>query len=92
MVAEIARGLTLITRRPVVTDAAPGWVGPVCQDEEMAVWLLRAIVVENVSVRREGVTLFLPAGPAYRVEKEIRNVITAVAKTYHYWTEHRAAR
>jgi sirohydrochlorin cobaltochelatase len=92
VVAEIARGLALITHLPVVTDAAPGWVGLVCPDEEMAVWMLRAIVVENVSVRREGATLFLPAGPAYRVEKEVKNVITAVAKTHHYWTEHRAAR
>ena len=58
----------------------------------MAVWLLRAIVVENVSVRREGATLFLPAGPGYRVEKEIKNVITAVAKTHHYWAEHRGGR
>ncbi|HEY0970265.1 MAG TPA: CbiX/SirB N-terminal domain-containing protein [Gemmatimonadales bacterium] len=92
VVAEIARGLSLITRLPVVTDAAPGWVGLVCPDDEMAVWLLRAITVENVCVRREGATLFLPAGPRYRVEKEIKNVITAVAKTHHYWTEHRAAR
>ena len=89
---EIARGLSLVTRLPVVADAAPGWVGLVCPDDEMAIWLLRAIVVENVSVRREGATLMLPAGPRYRVEKEIKNVITAVAKTHHYWTEHRAAR
>lgn len=91
-VAEIARGLALVTKLPVVTNAAPGWVGLICRNEEMAVWLLRAIVVENVSVRREGATIFLPAAPAYRVEKEIKNVITAVAKTYHYWTEHRTAR
>lgn len=89
---EIARGLSLITRLPAITASAPGWVGMVCPDEEAAIWLLRAIVVENVSVRREGATLFLPAGPAYRLEKEIKNVITAVAKTHHYWKEHRAAR
>ena len=75
----------------MVRDAAPGWVGLACPDEEMAIWMLRAITVENVSVRREGATLLLPAGPQYRVEKEIRNVVTAVAKTHHYWTEHRAA-
>lgn len=92
VVAEIARGLSLITQLPVVTDATPGWVGLVCPDEDMAIWLLRAITVENVSVRREGATLFLPAGPHFRVDREIRNVITAVAKTHHYWTEHRAAR
>jgi sirohydrochlorin cobaltochelatase len=54
----------------------------------MAVWLLRAIVVENVCVRREGSVLFLPAGPHYHLEQEIKNVITVVAKTLHYWMEH----
>lgn len=92
VIAEITRGLTLITRLPVVTEGTLGWVGLVCSDEEMAIWMLRAIVVENVSVRRQGATLFLPAGPQYRVEKEIKNVITVVAKTHHYWTEHRTTR
>ena len=59
-----------------------------CADEEMALWLLRAIVVENVCVRREQSVLFLPAGPDFRLEQEIKNVITVVAKTHHYWTEH----
>jgi sirohydrochlorin cobaltochelatase len=54
----------------------------------MAIWLLRAIIVENVSVRREDRTLLLPAGPQFRLDGEIKNVVTAVAKTYHYWKEH----
>jgi sirohydrochlorin cobaltochelatase len=54
----------------------------------MALWLLRAIVVENISVRREGTTLYFPAGPAFRLENEIKNVITVVAKTHHDWQEH----
>jgi hypothetical protein len=54
----------------------------------MAQWLLRAIVMENVSARAEGAHLDLPAGPAFRVEKEIKNVITVVAKTCHYWIDH----
>jgi hypothetical protein len=32
--------------------------------------------------------LLLPAGPAFQLEKEIKNVITVLAKTFHYWTEH----
>jgi sirohydrochlorin cobaltochelatase len=32
--------------------------------------------------------LLLPAGPQFRLEAEIKNVVTAVAKTYHYWKEH----
>ncbi len=54
----------------------------------MAGWLLRAIVTENVAVRAEGMALELPASPAFRLEKEIKNVITVIAKTCHYWTGH----
>jgi hypothetical protein len=89
VVAEIERGFRLVTGLPTMRSEKPGWVGLKCEDEEMALWLLRAIVVENVCVRREGTVLFLPAGPAFRLEKEIKNVITVVAKTHHYWTEHR---
>jgi sirohydrochlorin cobaltochelatase len=89
---ELERGIRMITGLPVVTDAAPGWIGVQCTDEEMAIWLMRAIVVENVMVRREGTVLFLPAGSRFTLENEIKNVVTAVAKTHHYWTEHVAAR
>jgi sirohydrochlorin cobaltochelatase len=54
----------------------------------MALWILRAVVVENVCVRREGSVLYLLAGPAFHLDKEIKNVITVVAKTHHNWTEH----
>ena len=91
VMAELARGLKLVTGLEVVIDAAPGWIGLVCADEAMALWLLRAIIVENVSVRREGHILFLPAAPGFQLEGEIKNVITVVAKTNHYWTEHRAS-
>lgn len=88
---ELTRGLRLITGWAIVRDAAPGWIGLVCPNEEAAIWLLRAILSENIAARREGATLFLPAGPAFTVEPEIKNVITVVAKTHHYWTEHIAA-
>jgi len=86
--AELKRGLELITGLPVLHNKQDGWIGLQCTDEEMALWLLRAIVVENVCVRREGSVLWLPAGPTFQLEKEIKNVITVVAKTHHYWTEH----
>jgi hypothetical protein len=54
----------------------------------MAAWLLRAIVMENVSARADGAALELPAAPGYRLEKEIKNVVTVVAKTCHYWQGH----
>lgn len=88
VVTEIERGLRLVTGLPLVENGSPGWVGVRCHDEAMALWLLRAIIVENVSVRHEGTALFLPAGPAFQLEKEIKNVITVLAKTHHYWNEH----
>jgi sirohydrochlorin cobaltochelatase len=54
----------------------------------MAGWLLRAIVMENVAARAEGPLLDLPASPGFRLAKEIKNVITVIAKTCHYWTGH----
>jgi sirohydrochlorin cobaltochelatase len=88
VLAELERGLRLVTGLPVVHSRSPGWVGLVCESEAMALWLLRAVVVENVSVRREGALLFLPAGPDFRLEYEIKNIITVAAKTHHYWSEH----
>ncbi|MCC9075556.1 sirohydrochlorin chelatase [Litorilinea aerophila] len=88
VLAELARGLRLVTGLPVVESATPGWIGLQCESEEMAIWLLRAIVVENVFARREGTVLFLPVGPHFRLAAEIKNVVTVVAKTHHYWQEH----
>ena len=79
----------MVTDLAVEPAPAPGWVRVECADEGMAGWLVRAIVgVENVSVRLEGTVIDLPAGPGYRLEKEIKNVITAIAKTSHYWLGH----
>lgn len=92
VVAEIERGIKLVTSLPVVTSKTPGWVGVRCESEEMAVWLMRAIIVENIMVRREGDVLYLPAGPRFTVKREIKNVITSIAKTVHYWSTHLLAR
>ena len=88
---ELERGLALVSGLPVRRSEVVGWIGIECMSEEMALWLLRAIVVENVTVRREGTTLWFPAGPDFRLEREIKNVVTVVAKTNHYWQEHVAA-
>ena len=85
---EIERGIRQVTNLEVVRDCTAGWIGMVCHSEEMALWLVRAIIVENVLVRREGKTIFLPASPDYGLHEEIKNVITVVAKTTHYWMDH----
>lgn len=88
VVQEICRGITMVTGLVPEACSTPGWVCVNCTSEVMAGWLVRAIVVENVSARCEGQALYLPASPAYRLEKEIKNVITVVAKTCHYWFDH----
>lgn len=89
VVEEICRGIELVCGLPVQSSPIAGWVRVNCTNWGMAEWLVRAIAMENISVRScEGATLDLPAGPGYRVEKEIKNVITAIAKTCHYWRGH----
>jgi hypothetical protein len=85
---EICRGVVLATDLDARTASAPGWIRVMCYSEAMAGWLVRAIVMENVAARAEGMALYLPAAPHFRLEREIKNVITVVAKTSHYWLGH----
>ena len=85
---EICRGIGMATGLPCEASAEPGWIHVGCDTDGMAGWLLRAITMENVAVRAEGSVLDLPAGPAYRLDKEIKNVVTVIAKTCHYWSGH----
>ena len=87
-VAEISRGIEMVTDLSPSPSPSPGWLRMECVTSGMAAWLLRAITIENVAVRADGAILELPAGPAYRLIKEIRNVITVIAKTAHYWVGH----
>lgn len=86
--AEICRGVRLAAELDAFPSETPGWISVQCDDETMAEWLARAIVMENVWARCDGDLLGLPAGPAYRIQKEIKNVITSIAKTAHYWLGH----
>lgn len=85
---EIARGLRMVTGLEVIDDVEPGWVGLVCRNPTSAVWMTMAINAENVRARQEGAVVFLPADATFTTDKEIKNVVTAVAKTWHYWSEH----
>jgi len=46
-----------------------------------------AIVAENGAARREGDRLLLPSSPDFALDKEIKNVVTAAAKTRRYQIE-----
>jgi sirohydrochlorin cobaltochelatase len=85
---ELVRGIGLAARLQAAPSSSPGWLRVRCRNHTMAEWLLRAITMENVSVRLEESAVLLPAGPAFRIEKEMKNVITVTAKTTHYWSGH----
>ncbi len=85
---EICRGVMLAAGLDAQPSVVPGWVRVECYGEPMANWLLRAITMENVAVRREAAFLDLPAATHFQLMKEIKNVVTVVAKTSHYWLEH----
>lgn len=91
VLAELERGIRLTTGLTTAQSLTLGWVGMVCDDEAMAIWILRATTVENICVRREANVIYFPAGPGFRLEHEIKNIITVAAKTHHYWTEHISA-
>ena len=91
-VEEICRGVRMVTDLEVHRSPLAGWVRVACLSDTMAGWLLRAITMENVAVRAEGATIELPAGPRFRIEKEIKNVVTVMAKTCHYWLGHTTRR
>ncbi len=85
---EICRGIRMVTGLRSYLSPTPGWVCVTCLGDAMAGWLHRAIVMENVAARRRGAVLELPVAPHFRLEKEIKNVITVIAKTCHYWLGH----
>jgi sirohydrochlorin cobaltochelatase len=85
---EICRGIKMVTGLRAYVAPDPGWICVTCQGDAMAGWLVRAIAMENVAVRRRGAILELPVSPHFRLEKEIKNVITVIAKTCHYWLGH----
>jgi hypothetical protein len=86
--AEICRGITLATDLEARPSPDPGWVRLTSLNDGMGGWLLRAIVMENVAVRVQGALVDLPAAPHFRLDKEIKNVVTVAAKTCHYWLGH----
>ncbi len=86
-VREILRGIQEVSGL-AATEIRPGWIGVPCASSSMATWLAEAVVAENVAAHAEGTLLCVPVGDFYTVKGEIKNVITAVAKTTHYWREH----
>jgi sirohydrochlorin cobaltochelatase len=87
VVDELCRGVEMVTGL-AAEPLTFGWIHVDCPSTSMAGWLVRAVNMENVSAHVDGMVLHLPAGPRFRLEKEIKNVITSIAKTCHYWLGH----
>lgn len=88
VVNELCRGIEMVTGLAAEPSLISGWIQMDCPSTSMAGWLVRAVNMENISGHADGMALHLPAGPHFRVEKEVKNVVTTIAKTCHYWLEH----
>src|SRR5437773_3780689 len=91
MVTEIRRGIWETTGL-FAEPQSPTWIAVSCESRAMAEWVGAAIVLENVTARVEDDRVLLPAGPRFRLEDEVKSIVTVVAKTQHYWTMHEPGR
>lgn len=85
--AEIIRGVREVSGLEA-HSSSPGWIGIRCESDGHARWLSTAIREENVQARADNTLLFVPVGDYFTLKGEIKNVVTAVAKTTHYWQDH----
>jgi len=88
VVDELCRGVEMVTGLAAEPSLTSGWIDVDCPNTTMAGWLVRGINMENVSAHADRAVLHLPASPRFRLEKEIKNVVTSIAKTCHYWVGH----
>ena len=84
---EIIRGIYEVSRLRA-QPLSPGWIGISCPEPGMAAWLKEAILEENVDAKIQDGWLCVPVSETFTMKSEIKSVITAVAKTSHYWQEH----
>ena len=87
MLSEMRRGIWETTGL-YAECPEPGRLAISCDSPAMARWMADAIVLENVEARAEDDRIVLPAGRGYRLDDEVKSIITVVAKTHHYWQAH----
>ena len=87
LAAEFSRGLRLTTGARVV-DGTAGWVGFTCDTEAKAIWMVRALAAENLTVRREGMNVLLPMSASFALEDEILDMVLATAHVHHFFEDH----
>lgn len=87
---EIMRGIYLVSGLRA-TPASAGWIAVECPIEGMAAWVAEQAVQENVMIEQHGNAFWAPCGEHWTTKGEIKNVITVVAKTTHYFADHLSA-
>lgn len=84
---ELIRGIQLVSGM-AASHATPGWLAVKCKHAAHARWMSEQIAYENVQCYAEGDFIYLPVASTFALTGEIKNVITVVAKTSHYWEDH----
>jgi sirohydrochlorin cobaltochelatase len=82
---ELREGLSQQLSLTTIESESPGWIGVECASEEMAIWLQRAVVVENILARRELEVVFLPVGMSDRAVQERPILVSALVKAAALW-------
>jgi hypothetical protein len=70
-------------------DAGSGWIGVPMFSKNMAKWFAEIITLENVECRADGKAIYLPVNDDFKLDKEIKNVVTVIAKSADYWKYHK---
>jgi hypothetical protein len=86
-VSELCRDVEMVDG---VTESSliAGWINLDTLNTYMAAWLSRAINMENVSLRCDGMVRSLPVRSMVSRGKRDQNVVTSVAKTSCYRLQH----
>lgn len=84
---EIIRGIYQVSGLQAV-PADAGWIAVECPMEGMAEWVAEQGVQENVMIQQHGSSFWVPCGQNWTVKGEVKNVVTVVAKTTHYFADH----
>jgi sirohydrochlorin cobaltochelatase len=85
---EVSRAYALLT--PYSSrDCKNGWIEVKLHSMHMATWFAEIINLENVECRQKEKYIYLPISHTYTLEKEVKNLVTVLAKAHHYWSQHR---
>jgi sirohydrochlorin cobaltochelatase len=86
-VSEILRAYKMLIKYKAWSEN--GWICVKLYSTNMAKWFANIINSENVECRQKGRVIYLPVNDDFKIEKEVKNVVTVLAKADHYWRIHR---